>query len=63
MVTPFTLDVIIYADELAYFKGASLAAFRDRKYRKTWAHIQRWLTLWTALAAVAIIPIATQAYV
>jgi hypothetical protein len=54
MVTPFTLDVVIYADELAYFKGNSLANYREKKFRRTWARIQRWLTPWSALAALAV---------
>jgi hypothetical protein len=63
MITPFTLDVIIYADELAYFTGRSLKDFRERKTAKLWARIQRWYIERSIIAAVAIIPITIQAYV
>jgi hypothetical protein len=54
MITPYTIDTIIYRHELAYFKGKSLADFRERKDRRIWAHIQRWFTMWSVLAVAFI---------
>ena len=64
MITPLTSDTIVYQYELDYTKGRSLRNFKERRLRKIWAHIQRWFTMWSIIAAISLpLLVSTPLYV